>query len=237
VGDLGSLVGSPAGEALKSLSSQRDLMRVAAYSAGVALLLTLYVAWHGTPIPGDVAVIRKFQAVGFFDDNERWVNALGLFSWQVGLVALGLLIAAFGPAAGLTAGSRQQRTAAIWSLLIALGLRVLSTPLKEMAQAKRPSLDFHVRVNAEFPGYGFPSGHVYSDVLIFGTLAVVAPRLVGPAAGAAVRVLCLAVIVLAGPSRMSIGAHWPSDVLGGYLWGTAALCLAVAGGWRMAGKR
>ena len=85
----------------------------------------------------------------------------------------------------------------------------------------------------QFDGYGFPSGHVYGDVLIFGVLAVIAPVVFGRTAGAAARVLCLAVIVLAGPARMVIGAHWPSDVLGGYLWGATALCLAVIGGRRL----
>lgn len=212
-------------------------MRLAAVSGIAALVLTLAVAWHGTPLPGDLRVIREFQGVQFFRDNEGWVNALGAYEIHVGIVAGGLVVAAFGTRMGLKAAGQVERTAAIWTLLMALGLRVLSTPLKDATEASRPSLDFTIRVTEDFPGYGFPSGHVFGDMLIFGALAVVAPRLVGPGLGAAVRVLCIAILVLCGPSRMSVGAHWPSDVLGGYLWGLAGLCVAVVGGWRLAGRR
>ncbi|MEO8540333.1 MAG: phosphatase PAP2 family protein [bacterium] len=225
------------GETLKRLRSQRDLMRAAAYSGGAALALTLYIAWHGTPAPGDIDVITWFQDIGFFSNNASWVNALGTFEWQALSLAVALLCAALGPRLGLHGGSVGERTAAVWAFVLAFALRMFSTPLKEMAQANRPSLDFHVRVTADFPGYGFPSGHVFSDVLVFGAIAVFAPRLIGAGAGAAVRVACVAVLVLAGPARMAVGAHWPSDVLGGYLWGIAALCVAVAGGRRLAGQR
>lgn len=212
-------------------------MRVAAWCGGAAVILTLLVAWHGTPLPGDIRVIREFQGVRLLDENQDWVNALGRYHWQLAGVAAALLLAAFGPWLGLRAGGQKERLSAVWTIVLALGLRILSNPLKEMAQAQRPSTDFHVRVAADFPGYGFPSGHVYSDVLMYGALAVIAPSLLGRGAGTAARVFFVAVIVLAGPMRMAVGAHWPSDVLGGYLWGIAALCLAVAGGRRLAGQR
>lgn len=211
-------------------------MRLAATCGGSALVLTLYVAWHGTPVPGDVRVIREFQDIGFVYDNQGWVNALGRYPWQVTLAVVAIVVAALGNRIGLAA-SPKDRMVAIWTLLVALALRILSNPLKEMAQATRPSLDFHIRVTEDFAGYGFPSGHVYGDVLMYGALAVVAPRIAGAALGAAVRVFCLVIIVMSGPARMTIGAHWPSDVVGGYLWGAAALCLAVAGGRRLAGQR
>ncbi len=152
-------------------------------------------------------------------------------------VAAALVLAAFGPWLGLRTGGQDDPLAAAWTVLVATGLRVFSGPLKDMAQAQRPSTDFHVKVTQDFPGYGFPSGHVYGDVLMYGALAVVAPMLLGRGAGTAARVFFLAVIVLSGPMRMAVGAHWPSDVLGGYLWGVAALCLAIAGGRRLAGRR
>jgi len=38
---------------------------------------------------------------------------------------------------------------------------------------------------------------------------------------------CLALILLTGYGRILVGAHWPSDVLGGYLWGGLLLLLAL----------
>lgn len=122
-------------------------------------------------------------------------------------------------------------------LIAAMVLRVGVGPLKAAVQAERPSTAYDLTVVQNFDGYGFPSGHVYSDVLMFGVLAVIAPLLMGRAGGAALRVLCVAIIVLAGPARMVVGAHWPSDVLGGYLWGATALCIAVVVGRRLSTVR
>lgn len=38
---------------------------------------------------------------------------------------------------------------------------------------------------------------------------------------------CLALILLTSYGRIYTGAHWPSDVLGGYLWGTLLLTAAI----------
>jgi undecaprenyl-diphosphatase len=130
-------------------------------------------------------------------------------------------------------GGAIERTHAIWVLGIALALRFVNTPLKQATQADRPLADLGVHVTRDFAGYGFPSGHVYSDVLIFGAIAFVAPAIFGRTAGAAIRVTCVAIILMAGPARMVVGAHWPSDVAGGYLWGVAALCLCLALASRM----
>ena len=49
-------------------------------------------------------------------------------------------------------------------------------------------------------------------------------------------VACISLIALVGYGRIYVGAHWPSDVLGGWLWGAILLVIAV-GITRLAERR
>lgn len=202
-------------------------------AALAAMVLTLLVAWHGSPLPGDLRITREVQDVDALRSNEGWLNALGTLPVEVSIVVLAVIALAAGPALGLKRITERRRTAAIWTLVVAFGLRLLTNPLKQIALSPRPGPEDGVRILHHFSGYAFPSGHVYGDVVIYGALAVVAPTMAGRTAGAGIRVLCVAVIVLSGPARVVVGAHWPSDCLGGYLYGVAALGLTLLAGNRM----
>jgi undecaprenyl-diphosphatase len=71
-------------------------------------------------------------------------------------------------------------------------------------------------------GYSFPSGHALGSAVTYGLLALVAwrspatPRVRRAAAVAGVTIPCLV-----GLSRVALGVHYPTDVLGGWLAGTA----------------
>ena len=78
------------------------------------------------------------------------------------------------------------------------------------------------------PGYGFPSGHASTAMLVFGYAAVVAMLHAPRPLAAAVVALSVAAILLIGWDRIYDGAHWPSDVLGGYATGAALLAAALA---------
>ena len=104
---------------------------------------------------------------------------------------------------------------------------VLSLPMvsvvKNMIGRHRPTEDM-VRVWHDLDSLSFPSGHSFTAVVIFGMFFYVAPLLVrSKSAVAVIRVASVTMIGLIGMSRVYLGAHWPSDVLGGFLYGGLAL--------------
>ena len=79
----------------------------------------------------------------------------------------------------------------------------------------------------------FPSGHALQSLLVFGYLAAVAPRRFRPIAARWGGILVLAI----GLSRVILGAHWPTDVLGAWLMGATALLLVLGIRWWIVGPR
>ena len=85
--------------------------------------------------------------------------------------------------------------------------------LKIACRVPRPWVrdpEFTVLGNAKeaATGYSFPSGHTQTAVGTFGCIATATRR-------RWVRILCIAVAVTVGISRMYLGVHYPSDVLVG----------------------
>jgi undecaprenyl-diphosphatase len=76
--------------------------------------------------------------------------------------------------------------------------------------------------------YSYPSGHVVSYVCLYGFLFFLVYALV-TRSWQRTAVLCLLglLVGLVGISRIHLGHHWASDVLGGYALGTAYLLLLV----------
>lgn len=121
-----------------------------------------------------------------------------------------------------------ERSEAAIAFTAGLLLHPLNGILKLVVESPRPGDSLGLFVDQAYAGYGFPSGHVYNSVLFYGIIAIYAPVLLGPRLAWPVRLGAVAVAFLAGWARIVVGAHWPTDVLGGYLWGLAILCLVVA---------
>jgi undecaprenyl-diphosphatase len=68
--------------------------------------------------------------------------------------------------------------------------------------------------------YAYPSGHVLFYIVFFGLLVYLSwKHLTGWLRRISISA-CTALIVLIGPSRIFLGKHWVSDVIGSYIIGT-----------------
>jgi undecaprenyl-diphosphatase len=77
-------------------------------------------------------------------------------------------------------------------------------------------------------GLSFPSGHTTYALVFFGLLAFLALRLIKKASIVRlVQVLIVLLVTLVALSRIYLEAHWPSDVLGSFLFGGMLLILAI----------
>jgi len=106
---------------------------------------------------------------------------------------------------------------------------LLAFVLKELIQRSRP---FPLDQNAtgliqSINEYSYPSGHVLFFVVFFGFFAFLAWIHFAGRTRVIVIAICVALILLIGPSRVFLGAHWASDVLGSYIIGTIWLFLLI----------
>lgn len=194
----------------------------------LVIAVALTVAASGDAVlPGDVAVAREVQqgevprsrqlaAVGYVLGATPFVTAVG--------IVLSIVLARAG---------RRSDVMFLAAILIVRGSNWL---LKAVAESPRPDASqVHVAENAS--GLGFPSSHVISAVLLYGAVMVLLLRMVrSDVVRCAVVGAATAAMAVTGYGRVYTGAHWPSDVLGGYLWG-ALFLLVVVGCYRAADQR
>jgi membrane-associated phospholipid phosphatase len=137
-------------------------------------------------------------------------NFLGS-SWFVApVIAIALLVAALNRA----------RPEMVF-LAAMLLLRLAGTQLKPIFGSPRPPADL-VEIIGAWDGTGYPSGHAMSSSTLALGFAVLAWRL-APSRRLAIAGIAglVAYTLLVGWARIWTGAHWFSDVIGGYLFGVA----------------
>ncbi|PHK23096.1 hypothetical protein VF12_38185 [Nostoc linckia z15] len=101
---------------------------------------------------------------------------------------------------------------------------IVSSVLKLVFNRPRPAADF-VRIVEETRQQSFPSGHTLFYTVFFGMFIVIMGNLKRTALWlrVAVSILSSALIFLIPISRVYLGAHWFTDVLGGFILGIILL--------------
>ena len=198
--------------------------------AGIILLalgLALGIVVRGDRVfPGELALLQWLHQPSSeaLDRIAWWASRMGdTYTGLMAATIIGVLWCAW----------RGRRDLAIF-LAVASACRLLNSPLKWLFESARPPLDLQAVIEPA-NGLGYPSGHTFGAVLVYGGLLLVIPQtLPWPVARWAVRVVCLVMMFLIPWSRMRLGVHWPSDVAGGYLfgWGVLMLLWVSSGNWR-----
>lgn len=151
----------------------------------------------------------------FLDTLMKYISAAGIFPYSVILVLSTALLFRF---------FKLRKEAVYICFTLVSGL--VSASLKIIINRPRPTEDM-VRIVEKATRQSFPSGHVLFYVVFFGFMTLLMYRLKSLPAIIRISVSAISLfLVFTIPfSRVYLGAHWFTDVLGGFLLGM--LCLMI----------
>ena len=182
------------------------------------LLLTFFVM-NFSNHSWDISVSHEIQE----DQNILLDTFMKAFSWLGTVYVAGTVILAFTVIFLIFKYVREGLF-----ILSCILSGAVSYVLKMIIDRPRPTMDF-VRIVEETHYQSFPSGHVLFYTVFFGSLTIIAlsSKLLKISLKIFVVAVCLAMVVLGAVSRIYLGAHWFTDVLGGFIVGV--LFLMVTG--------
>jgi len=137
------------------------------------------------------------------------ISALGGFTvlWLLSAVVVGYLLLI------------RRREEALLLAISLIAASLLNAGIKELVRRPRPFVVPHL---ANVSNASFPSGHAMLSATTYLTMAVLLARLqTGLWARIYIHTLAIGLVLLIGLSRIYLGVHWPSDVLGGWCLGAA----------------
>lgn len=188
------------------------LALVAAGWAFGAVLQDVLAGDEGALLDGPV---QRF----FVAHREAWLTPLMRVATDLGnaavLIGLVLLV-------GLAGWARTRGWRPLGLLAAAyLGAWVLSGTVKDLTHRSRPPA---AQAIGHWTGYAFPSGHTTKATAVYGMLAALLAATT-PRWGRKVALWTVALLLagLVGLSRLYLGAHWLTDVLGALTLGAAWL--------------
>ena len=180
-----------------------------------------------------LAAARAAQATLAFD--AMVISAIhGMRTpWLTPVMVLGTNLGAFvvaGPVAAVLVGyllfKRLWTAAALVVVVYGIGF-YWGTLAQEVIRRVRPPQAAAIILVPN--AFGFPSGHSITAMLLYGAIAFLAFRIARRLwVRVTVAAVCVVLIVYVGFTRVYLGAHWPTDVIGAWLLGGAWLAL-IAG--------
>jgi undecaprenyl-diphosphatase len=198
------------------------LILLAVYGILLALftLLAVWVAYNPV-LAIDVTITHAFQ-----ENQSPWLRYTMIaasFIGNVPALSLGLIVLA-----AVLFWMVDLRLEAIMVVVVSATSALLNWLIKLVVARPRPSASL-VEIIQATSGQSFPSGHVMSYVAFWGLLFSLGVILFRGKRWwrTALLIISALFVVLVGPSRIYLGDHWATDVLGAYLIGGLLLSLSL----------
>ncbi len=195
------------------------VFQVYVVTAAIGFAILFLVAGAFTYSPIDLSIARRVQTINaawFYD--VMWVVSVVGYPPQVAVLTGAILVVLF--VIGL-------RWEAVMAALAALGVSGAGALVKIIVHRPRPSANL-IHVAQQLDSYSFPSGHVLLYTAFLGFLLFLAYTLLKRSLGRTLILSILGGLVgLVGLSRIYLGDHWASDVLGAYLLGSLWLAVTI----------
>jgi membrane-associated phospholipid phosphatase len=181
----------------------------------IAFAILTFLAKRIAYFPIDLEVTRTLQNI----TNPFVSGLMSVVSWAgnspqafiIPVIVIGLLYGF---------GFRWEAVASLSTVVVGAVTNLL---LKIAIHRPRPASGL-IHVNSTFGSYSFPSGHVMYYVYFFGFMCFLAFTLFKRSWKRSLLLIIFGGhILLVGASRIYLGAHWASDVLGAYLLGGLVL--------------
>ncbi len=177
-------------------------------AAGLIISLALIIVAAGSSRqPGDLELSKSLQSFDgeWFAELMRFGDWIGE-AWRLAIQGLLLLSALLI--------LRKRREA---GFLLAISAFYVTSPLlKIVVDRPRPHHE-SIIVHAEMTSNSFPSGHAFGAIIIYVAIFMFAGIITGGngRASLVLRTAAVFLLVIVALSRIYLGAHWPSDVIGG----------------------
>ena len=182
---------------------------------GALLFLTvgLFIrAWAFPSFPGDEAVllwVQGFQSQGLtaVAVAVSFLGSTPMVLGMVGVTAVGLFLL--------------RRRADALVVAVSLVPMAVGNGLKLLVDRPRPE---YMLIGTPPTSLSFPSGHALSAAILGGLLILLVGELVPSRfLRRGLQATILLLVLAIGASRVYLGVHWPSDVIGGFLFGITML--------------
>lgn len=150
-----------------------------------------------------------------------WLHPLMVFASFVGqpvfTVGIGLMIMAGG-----WMRTNIRLLLAGGAVLATIGVGVI---LKLLFQRSRPITDYVLSMR--YDTFSLPSGHALGSTVAYGVVAYLVWQLLPAPWNYIIAALLILLIVMIGLSRIYLGAHYPSDVIAGWVLGAISLVIIM----------